>query len=229
MPKNLKTIITALAIALSLTACFNDEGISESDAKTAIEKMLIGSMNCFVWSSDKPETSIVYDKKDETLASMAEWGWVNVTVDSAKNVLNLFWTSSTPKEGYALMYGAKQSYKTDENVYVVRLTEKGRALHKPAAYLPETEKANSGICSGKKIVSSIKRFSLPAADASGKIVSEIAFKYEFKELGPEFQAKREKVLASRPAGKEMVGVVQLMKTNQGWAPNGKVRYALENI
>lgn len=64
-------------------------------------------------------------------------------------------------------------------------------------------------------------------DASGKIVSEVAFRFDFKSLAPEMKPLWDAEKGQMPAGQEPVGIVQLMKTNNGWVTNGPVHYRQE--
>lgn len=222
-----KPIPLLLASAFALSGCFDSDGLSESSAKDAVQKALSGSMYCLDWPSKSPETAILFDKETEFLKQIASYGWVNVSTDTAGNVFNTVWYTSTPKDGYAVAFNMRMQIKSGTNLYVVRLTEKGRAQHKPAANEPETGRGSAGLCSGERTVAAIKRFSAPAADASGKIVSEVAFRFDFKSLLPEMKPLWDDEKGKTPAGQESVGIVQLMKTNNGWITNGPIRYRQE--
>jgi len=225
-----KQLSLPILAAIAVTGCFDGNSLTEGNAKDAVQKNLAGSMYCYAWPSKSPETAILFDKETQFLGKIAKAGWVNVTPETVKNVVNISWFTSTPKEGYALASHINTlQMKPNANLYVVRLTEKGRALHKPASRSPETGSGTPGLCSGQRRVTSIKRFSAPAPDASGKIVSEVAFRYDFTDLDAEMKATWEEQKGKVAAGQEGIGIVQVMKTNNGWITNGNVRYAMEAI
>ena len=219
------TTVFLLGITSLLAAC-GSNGLSEGKAKDAIEQALSGSMLCYPWPSASPETAILFDKETDFLAQIAKNGWVNVTAEAAQNVNKGHGTwFFLPQDGYIVAHDASINLKA--NVYVVRLTDKGRALHKPAAMEPESGLGSPGLCSGQKTVTDIKRFSEPATDVEGKIVSEVVFRYGFDGLAPEFTELMNEAKNKLPAGQEQVGTIRLFKTNNGWSPEGTIHYAIE--